>query len=230
VNPTQFAPGEDFDMYPRTFEQDYQKLANEQKVDAVFFPTENQLHPNQSQRTNKGTIVRVEGLSHILEGSIRPHFFQGVATVVTKLLLVVQPTKAFFGQKDGQQCVIVKTLVRDLFIPTEIVICPTVREKDGLAMSSRNVYLSPEERHIAPGLFRILSSTRTLFERGEQNCGKLIEYATAGLEKEGFTVQYINICNLETLEELQIVNIPAMLSVAVLLGKVRLIDNVILKC
>ncbi|ORY49145.1 Pantoate-beta-alanine ligase [Rhizoclosmatium globosum] len=221
VNPAQFAPTEDLDRYPRTFENDV-KLLSTVGVDAVFAPSVQEMYPagitlDVSKQT--GTFVEVKGKSHMLEGSVRPHFFRGVATVVTKLFNVIQPHKAFFGQKDGQQCAVIRTMSRDLLIPTEIVVCQTIRETDGLAMSSRNRYLSVEERETAPVLYRALRAAEVLFEGGERDANVLREVAGKILKESGVPVEYLSG---------KIGKDGAMMSGAVRIGKTRIIDNVLL--
>ncbi|KAI9335462.1 Pantoate-beta-alanine ligase [Obelidium mucronatum] len=232
VNPAQFAPTEDLDRYPRTFEADVQLLATV-GVDAVFSPAVKEMYPagivlDVSKQT--GAFVEVKGKSHMLEGSIRPHFFRGVATVVTKLFNVIQPHKAFFGQKDGQQCAVIRTMVRDLLIPTEVVVCETIREKDGLAMSSRNRYLNPEERQLAPVLYKALRAAEDLYNQGERNANVLRDAGLKILKESGVPVEYLSVANSLTLEEEPelIGTDGAMMSGAVRIGKTRIIDNIML--
>jgi pantoate--beta-alanine ligase len=220
VNPTQFAPAEDLDRYPRDVEGDLAKLA---KVGAhlVWLPEVATMYPTGSQ-----TWVAVEELSRGLESETRPHFFRGVATVVTKLLNQVQADVAVFGEKDYQQLLVVRRLARDLAIPTEIEGRATVREPDGLAMSSRNAYLAPEERRIAGALNRVLLDTATTLAQGEPAAPHL-EAARRELLSEGFTrVDYLELRDAETLAPLErVADRPARLLAAAFLGKVRLIDN-----
>ncbi|KAJ3415699.1 pantothenate synthase [Chytridiales sp. JEL 0842] len=232
VNPAQFAPTEDLDKYPRTFESDLELLAKE-GVDVVFAPTVSEMYPAGiclDVDKQVGTFVEVKGRSHQLEGKIRPHFFRGVATVVTKLLNATQPTKAFFGQKDGQQCAVIRSMVRDLLMPTEIVVCETIREPDGLAMSSRNRYLSAEERAVAPVLYKGLVEARKLFESGERRGEVLVDSARKVLEAEKrVQIQYLSVANSLSLEEEKLVGKDgAMMSGAILVGKTRIIDNILL--
>ncbi|KAJ3317866.1 pantothenate synthase [Blyttiomyces sp. JEL0837] len=176
-----------------------------------------------------GTFVEVKGKSHQLEGTIRPHFFRGVATIVTKLFNVIQPTKAFFGQKDGQQCAVVRSMVRDLLIPTEVVVCETVRESDGLAMSSRNRYLSPEERAVAPVLYKGLQAAKKLYDSGEKRTAVLLKECRSVIEKAGVPIEYVSVSNSLTLEdEPEVGPAGAMMSGAVKIGKTRIIDNILL--
>ncbi|KAJ3014387.1 UNVERIFIED_CONTAM: ATPase of 26S proteasome regulatory subunit 4, partial [Siphonaria sp. JEL0065] len=232
VNPAQFAPTEDLDRYPRTFEADV-KLLGSVGVDAVFSPAVQEMYPagivlDVSKQT--GAFVEVKGKSHMLEGSVRPHFFRGVATVVTKLFNVIQPHKAFFGQKDGQQCAVIRTMVRDLLIPTEVVVCQTIREQDGLAMSSRNRYLSPEERQLAPVLYRALKAAEDLYVAGERNANVLTDAGNKVLKESGVPVEYLSVANSLTLEEEagDVGKDGAMMSGAVRIGKTRIIDNILL--
>ncbi|KNC99018.1 pantoate-beta-alanine ligase [Spizellomyces punctatus DAOM BR117] len=233
VNPAQFAPHEDLGKYPRTMEQDVAMLT-EVGVDVIFLPNVKEMYPAGivlDVKDQQGTFVEVKGKSHQMEGSIRPHFFRGVATVVTKFLNIMQPTKAFFGQKDAQQCAVVRTMVRDLFIPTEIVVGETVREPDGLAMSSRNRYLSPEERAIAPVLYKALSAGQRAFNEGTaKSRDELIQIAKAIIDvQHGAELEYLSVANPFSLaEEEQVGSEGAIFSGAVRVGKTRIIDNVLL--
>lgn len=221
VNPTQFAPHEDFERYPRDERGDLAKLERE-GTHLVYLPTRETMYfPDHA------TWVTVEGLSEGLCGITRPHFFRGVATVVTKLFNRVQPDVAVFGEKDYQQLLVVRRLVRDLDLPIEIVGHPTVREPDGLAMSSRNAYLSAEERRIAPALFRILRETAARLARGAEAAGEL-EAARQALLQAGFTrVEYVELRHAETLAPLERASEgEGRLLAAVHLGGTRLIDNV----
>ncbi|GBD44043.1 Pantothenate synthetase [bacterium HR40] len=221
VNPTQFAPHEDFERYPRDERGDLAKLERE-GTHLVYLPTRETMYfPDHA------TWVTVEGLSEGLCGITRPHFFRGVATVVTKLFNRVQPDVAVFGEKDYQQLLVVRRLVRDLDLPIEIVGHPTVREPDGLAMSSRNAYLSAEERRIAPALFRILRETAARLARGAEAAAEL-EAARQALLEAGFTrVEYVELRHAETLAPLERASEgEGRLLAAVHLGGTRLIDNV----
>ncbi len=223
VNPTQFAPHEDFASYPRDMERDLELLRQE-GVDLVFAPEREEIYP-----PDFGTVVDVQGVTDMLEGSTRPSFFRGVATVVCKLLNMVQAERAYFGQKDAQQAVVVRKLVRDLNIPTEIVVCPTVREADGLAMSSRNAYLSPEERQAAPVLYQALTTAQQLYTAGERDAEVLRQGMLHVLLSEPLAqVDYVSAAHPETLQELEQVGATgALLSLAVRVGPARLIDNLI---
>ena len=224
VNPTQFGPGEDFESYPRNLTADAGKLA-EYNVDYVFAPPREEIYPN-----GFSTYVTVEGLSSELEGASRPGHFRGVATVVTILLNVVRPNFAFFGQKDAQQSIIIKQMVRDLALDTEVVVLPIVREESGLAMSSRNAYLNPEEREAATVLHRALTQARSAYDEGERNAARLIELVREPIEAQPLArIDYVSINDAVTLGKLEKIDEgPALLSLAVFVGKTRLIDNVVL--
>ena len=224
VNPTQFGPGEDLDGYPRDFERDVAMLAG-QGVDIVFAPGPDQMYPNVYS-----TYVDVGEMGERLEGKHRPGHFRGVVTVVTKLLTIVRPDRAYFGQKDGQQTLVIKRLNRDLNLGAEIVVMPTVREPDGLAMSSRNVYLTPRQRCNAAVLYKALCRARDMWRNGETDAGVLRgEMERVIDEGSPANVDYVSIAALDTLEEMGSVTAPAMASVAAWFGKARLIDNVILE-
>ena len=224
VNPTQFGAGEDFESYPRDLTADSALLA-EYNVDYVFAPTLEEIYPQ-----GFSTFVTVEGLSEQLEGASRPGHFRGVTTIVAILFNIVRPHFAFFGQKDAQQSVIVKQMVRDLALNTEIVVIPVVREESGLAMSSRNEYLNDEQRQAATVLSRALSQARAEYEEGEYSAARLIELVRSTIEKESLArIDYVSVNDAETLENLdKIEDRPVLLSLAVFVGKTRLIDNVVL--
>ena len=224
VNPTQFGPGEDFGAYPRDLTADSALLA-EYNVDYVFAPTMEEIYPQGSS-----TFVTVEGLSEQLEGASRPGHFRGVTTIVAILFNIVRPHFAFFGQKDAQQSVIVKQMVRDLAFDAEIVVLPVVREQSGLAMSSRNEYLNDEQLQAATVLSRALSQARTAYEDGECGAARLIELVRSIIEKEPLArIDYVSLNDAESLETLdKVEDRPALLSLAVFIGKTRLIDNVVL--
>lgn len=224
VNPTQFGPNEDFDRYPRDYPRDFALLEKEQ-VDFVFLPSQAEMYPH-----DYNTWVEVAGVTDRLEGAIRPGHFRGVATVVNKLFNIVEPTRAYFGQKDAQQCVVIKKMVADLNMNLEIVISPTVREPDGLAMSSRNVYLGPDERSQAPVLYQALSTARKMWIEGERNAAALQQAMADLIRKQPLAViEYISIADALTLRELENVVPPALISLAVRFGKTRLIDNILLE-
>ena len=220
VNPAQFAPDEDFSLYPRNQADDLAKLA-EAGVEAVFMPPVDEVYP-----PGFATTVTVGGVSEGLESASRPHFFDGVATVVTKLLLQCLPDVAFFGEKDYQQLATVRRLVADLDIPCRIEAVPTVRAADGLALSSRNAYLSADERRIAPQLFRVLSGMAAALAAGAA-AAEEVARGTRALEAAGFArIDYVAVCDGETLAPVTRVSGPARVLAAAWLGETRLIDNV----
>jgi len=223
VNPTQFGPNEDLAAYPRDMERDL-RLLDSLGVNLVWTPTPEIMYPGGYQ-----TWVQVEALAKPLEGAQRPGHFRGVATVVAKLFNGVQPAKAYFGQKDAQQVAVIRQMTRDLNFPIEIVVCPTVREPDGLAMSSRNAYLGPEQRQAATVLYRALSAAREAYESGERDAEKLRALMRATIAAEPLAkMQYVSCADYDTLEELDQVTGKALLSMAVFVGKTRLIDNFVL--
>jgi pantoate--beta-alanine ligase len=224
VNPAQFGPKEDYEHYPRDLTRDT-ALLTDYNVDYIFAPPPEEMYPR-----GYATYVNVEGLSDQLEGISRPGHFRGVATVVTVLLNTVRPDFAFFGQKDYQQALIIKRLVRDLALDTEIVVLPTIREDSGLAMSSRNTYLSSEEREAATVIHRALLKAREAYKAGERSAGKLVEAARKTIESEPRArLEYINVSNTENLEKLDKLDDQAILiTTAVFIGKTRLIDNIVL--
>ncbi len=224
VNPTQFGKHEDLSRYPRALDRDAELLAP-LGVDYLFTPTPDEIYPD-----GFATYVNVEGLSETLEGASRPGHFRGVATVLTILFQLVRPTQVFMGQKDAQQCVVVKKLVRDLRLPTEIVVVPTMREADGLAMSSRNQYLNPPERAAALVLFRALTKARELFANGEREAETITRAMQAIIAAEPLAaLDYIAVNEAETLAPIETIAEQAVvISLAVRIGKTRLIDNVML--
>jgi pantoate--beta-alanine ligase len=224
VNPTQFGPTEDFESYPRDLTRDSALLA-EYNVDYVFAPTSDEIYP-----AGFSTYVTVEGLSDKLEGASRPGHFRGVSTVVSILLNIVRPNFAFFGQKDAQQSIVIKQMVRDLAFDSEIVVLPIVREESGLAMSSRNSYLDEQERRAASVLSRALSQARAAFDEGEHSASRLVDLVRATIEQEPLArIDYVSVNDSETLAKLdRIDDRAAVLSLAVFFGKTRLIDNVVL--
>jgi len=222
VNPTQFRKNEDLSKYPRDIERDLNLI--EPLADLVWMPTAEIMYPQGYQ-----TWVEVEAVTKPLEGSMRPGHFKGVTTVVAKLFNGVQPHKAYFGQKDAQQAAVIRQMTRDLNFPIEIVVCPIVREADGLAMSSRNVYLDPEQRKAATVLFQSLNAAKELYENGERDAEKLREKMREVLASEPLAeVQYVSCADYDTLEELDVIKGKALLSMAVFFGKTRLIDNLVL--
>jgi pantoate--beta-alanine ligase len=224
VNPTQFGPNEDFASYPRDLTRDSALLA-EYNVDYVFAPTSEEIYP-----AGFSTYVTVEKLSDKLEGAARPGHFRGVTTVVSILLNIVRPNFAFFGQKDAQQSIVVKQMVRDLAFDTEIVVSPTVREESGLAMSSRNAYLDDHERRAATVLNRSLSQAKSLYDEGERSAPRLVESVRSTIGNEPLArIDYVSVNDAETLEKIdKLGEGPALLSIGVFIGKTRLIDNVVL--
>jgi pantoate--beta-alanine ligase len=223
VNPTQFGKNEDLSKYPRDIESDLKLI--EPLTDLVWMPTPEIMYPPGYQ-----TWVEVEAITSPLEGAMRPGHFRGVTTVVAKLFNGVQPHKAYFGQKDAQQAAAIRQMTRDLNFPIEIVVCPIVREADGLAMSSRNVYLDPEQRKAATVLFRSLSAAKELYESGERDADKIREKMKEVLADEPLAnVQYVSCADYDTLEELDEIKEKALLSMAVFVGKTRLIDNFVLE-
>ncbi len=224
VNPTQFGPNEDFARYPRTFERDCNLLEKE-GVDLVFAPSVEEMYP-----TGAVTYVTVEGMSDKLCGRSRPGHFRGVTTVVSKLFHIVEPDLAFFGQKDAAQVAIIRRMVRDLKMPVEIVVCPIVREPDGLAMSSRNAYLTPEQRKQALVLSRALRRVQQLFNAGERNAAKLIEAGKHVIAEEpSVRLDYLEIVDPETLEGVDVISSKALVAVASFAETTRLIDNLLLQ-
>jgi|SRR5215813_5599478 len=224
VNPTQFGPKEDFSKYPRTLEKDAELLKAE-KVDFIFNPSVEEMYP-----PGASTWLTVEGLSEKLDGRSRPGHFQGVTTVVSKLFNIVQPDIAVFGQKDAAQAAIIRKMARDLDFDVRIVICPIVREKDGLALSSRNVYLNPEQRKQATVLYRSLMRVQTLVDQGESNAARLIAVGRQVIAEEPqVRLDYFEIVNWETLDPAPDVSQGALVAVAAYVGETRLIDNVVLQ-
>ena len=223
VNPAQFGPREDFKTYPRDIERDLKILARE-NTDIVFLPSVEEMYPPGFDGwVDMGKIARR------LEGASRPGHFRGVATVVAKLFNIVLPTRAYFGQKDAQQTIVIKKMVADLNMNLKIITVPTVREADGLAISSRNAYLNTEERQAATVLYRSLCLSQRLWAEGEKEAGKIREQMTALIQNEPrATIDYVTIAEPETLEDMEVVKAPALVPLAVRIGKTRLIDNVVL--
>ena len=225
VNPSQFGPQEDLSAYPRDLERDLALLRDE-GVDLVFTPSVEEIYP-----PGFTTWVDVGGLGDRLEGAHRPGHFRGVATVVAKLFNIIRPDRAYFGQKDGQQSAVIRKMVRDLDLDVEVVMVPTVRDSDGLALSSRNAYLTEEQRRAAPVVYRALQLAQRLWQEGITDGSWIRSETRLVLESEGLIerIDYVSVANAETLEELDIVKGRVMVSVAVQLGKPRLIDNIILE-
>lgn len=223
VNPTQFSPMEDLSAYPRDLERDL-ALLDSRGVDLVWTPEPQVVYPPGFQ-----TYVTVEEVSRPLEGASRPTHFRGVATVVAKLFNVFQPDRAYFGQKDAQQAVVIRQMARDLDFPLEVVVCPIVREADGLALSSRNVYLTPEQRAAAPVLSRALTAARACWDAGERDGERLRAAMLSVLAGEPLAlVDYVSAADPATLAELGRATDGALLSMAVRVGRARLIDNLLL--
>jgi len=223
VNPTQFGPSEDFKAYPRNTERDLALLEKE-RVDVVLIPSAEDMYPQEYN-----TWVEVEKTTERLEGSHRPGHFKGVATVVAKLFNIVEPTKAYFGQKDAQQALVIKKMVADLNMNLEVIVVPTVRESDGLAMSSRNIYLNPQERQAATVLHKALNQAQQLLQKGEKDAELIRQVMTSIITKEPLAaIDYVSIADAQTLEELSQIDRPAIASLAVRIGKTRLIDNTLL--
>ena len=223
VNPTQFGPGEDLSKYPRDLARDL-SLLESAGVNLVWTPTPEVMYPPTFQ-----TWVTVEELTKGLEGAMRPGHFRGVTTVVAKLFNDVLPQKAYFGQKDAQQAAVIRQMTKDLDFPIEIVVCPTVREADGLAMSSRNAYLNPDERMAATVLFRALSAAKSAYDEGERCAEILRRIMIETINAEPLAkLQYVSCADYDTLEELEFVRGKALLSMAVYVGKTRLIDNFVI--
>lgn len=223
VNPTQFGPNEDLAKYPRAFEQDA-SLLESAGVDLLFAPSSEDMYP-----AGATTFVTVEQLSSRLDGLSRPGHFRGVATIVAKLFNIIQPDAAFFGQKDAAQVAVLRRMVRDLNFPVELIVCPTVREPDGLAMSSRNRYLSLQERKSALALSRALFAMQSLAQSGEHGSDKLLAAGLRVVNAEpGIRLDYLTVVNPDTLESLENVSAGALLAIAAFAGVTRLIDNVLL--
>jgi pantoate--beta-alanine ligase len=223
VNPTQFGPNEDLAKYPRDLPRDL-ALLETAGVDLVWAPTEQVMYPPGFQ-----TWVQVDTLTRRLEGETRPGHFRGVTTVVAKLFNAVLPDRAYFGQKDAQQAAVVRRMTRDLDFPIEIIVCPTKREADGLAMSSRNTYLNPDERRAAIVLFRALGTAKALFDSGERDAENLRARVREMVNSEPLAkLQYVSCADYDSLEELEKVQGKALISVALFIGKTRLIDNFVI--
>jgi len=223
VNPTQFLPNEDFKTYPRDEQRDLVLLEME-GADLVFLPAVEEMYARDSY-----TFIDLQGLSEVLEGASRPGHFRGVATVVAKLFNLTEPTRAYFGQKDAQQALVIQKMVADLNMNLEIIVCPTIREEDGLAMSSRNVYLKPEERQTAKVIPRAIFLAQELWEAGERDAETIRRRMRQIIESApGAEIDYVSIADPETLTELEKIGGKALVSLAMKIGSVRLIDNVTL--
>jgi len=224
VNPAQFGPGEDYERYPRDLTKDT-ALLTDYNVDYIFAPTVEEMYPR-----GFSTYVTVDGLSEQLEGAARPGHFRGVATVVAILLNTVRPDFAFFGQKDAQQALVIKRLVKDLAFDTELVVLPTVREDSGLAISSRNLYLSQDEQAAAGVIHRALKEAKAAYRDGERSAGKIADVVRSMIEGEPRArLDYVTVADAETMERLdKLDDRPILIALAVYLGKTRLIDNMVL--
>lgn len=223
VNPLQFGPNEDFSKYPRAIERD-KSLLEAEKVDLLFAPSSEEMYPPGAI-----TEVYVAGLSEKLDGKSRPGHFKGVTTVVAKLFEIVRPDRAYFGQKDAAQVAVLRKMVHDLNMDVELIVCPIVREKDGLAMSSRNAYLSPEQRKQALVLNRALMRVQAMADRGEKNAAALQEAGQQVIaEESGARLDYFEIVDANTLDPLEDISKGALVAVAVHVGTTRLIDNLVL--
>jgi pantoate--beta-alanine ligase len=224
VNPVQFGPNEDFERYPRDIDRDI-KMAEAAGVDVVFSPSVSEMYPDGYK-----TYVEVEGITNILCGRTRPGHFKGVTTVVNKLFNIVQPDRAYFGQKDAQQVVVIKKMVSDLNMNLEVVSCPIVREKDGLAMSSRNVYLGGEERKSALILSKSLFEAEELIKKGETGKENILKYIIDRIKSEkSAQIDYIEIVNADSLDSIEFLEGRVLIALAVKFGNTRLIDNVIVE-
>ncbi len=224
VNPLQFGPNEDLVKYPRNFDRDRELLAKE-GADFIFAPSVEEMYPPGAV-----TYVTVEGLSDKLCGRSRPGHFRGVTTVVSKLFDIVEPDRAFFGQKDAAQSTIIRRMVRDLNIPVQVVVCPIVREPDGLAMSSRNSYLDAQQRKSALGLYRSVTAVQGRFDQGERKAHALIEAGKQTFTHEPLVrLDYFEIVNPETLDPVDDLSRGGLAAVAAFVGNVRLIDNIVLR-
>ncbi|HOM02811.1 MAG TPA: pantoate--beta-alanine ligase [Acetivibrio sp.] len=224
VNPTQFGPNEDFDRYPRDMERDL-RLAEAAGVDVVFAPSVKEMYPDGFK-----TYVNVEGITEVLCGKSRPGHFRGVTTIVTKLFNIVEPHRAYFGQKDAQQVAVIKKMVKDLNMNVEIITCPIVREEDGLAMSSRNVYLSDEDRKSALILSKSLMESEELIKNGETSGDKIKKYIIDRIQTEkNAQIDYVEVVNADTLESIDEIKGKVLIALAVRFGSTRLIDNIIVE-
>lgn len=222
VNPTQFGENEDFDAYPRNLDRD-RGLAEQAGVDVLFVPQAKAMYPE-----NYSTYVNVHGITEVMCGASRPGHFRGVTTIITKLFNIIGPHRAYFGQKDAQQALVVRRMTEDLNFPVEIRVMPIIREADGLAMSSRNTYLSEAERQAALIIPKSLSAGKTLLENGERNGRRIAKKVEEILKSEPLArIDYIAVKNADTLEEAETINGSVLVAVAVWIGKTRLIDNFI---
>jgi len=224
VNPTQFGPREDFKKYPRNLKQD-SSLCRKDGVDIIFYPDRKAMYPADYR-----TFVSVEGLGDVLCGGTRPGHFKGVATAVTKLFNIVNPDIAYFGQKDAQQAIIIQRMVNDLNMPFKIKVMRTIREKDGLAASSRNIYLNEKERKTATALYEALKKARDLISKGSQNAQGIIRQIKSIIKERGIArIDYISIVDLDNLEPIKKINSNCLIALAAWVGGTRLIDNITIR-
>lgn len=224
VNPIQFGPNEDLDKYPKDFKRD-ETLAREAGVDVIFYPSAKEMYPE-----GYATYVNVEGLTDVLCGASRPGHFRGVTTVVAKLFGIVKPDMAYFGQKDAQQAIVIKKMAEDLNMDIDIKVLPTVREKDGLAMSSRNVYLSQDERKDAAILYQSLKKAESLINQGERDPKKIVKIMEETVkEKPTAKIDYIAVLDTKTLKDVKTISGEILIALVVFIGKTRLIDSIMIK-
>lgn len=224
VNPTQFGPSEDFEKYPRDMERDL-SLAESAGVDVVFAPSVAEMYPEEYK-----TYVNVEDITGVLCGLSRPGHFRGVTTVVNKLFNIIEPNKAYFGQKDAQQVIVIKKMVRDLNMNLEIVTCPIIRESDGLAISSRNVYLNSEERKAAVILSKSLFEVEEIIKQGERSCVKVVQYLKDRIKSEDLAeIDYVEVVSVNGLEAIEQIRESVLIALAVRFGRTRLIDNIMME-
>ncbi len=224
VNPTQFGPSEDFEKYPRDMERDL-SLAESAGVDVVFAPSVAEMYPEEYK-----TYVNVEDITGVLCGLSRPGHFRGVTTVVNKLFNIIEPNKAYFGQKDAQQVIVIKKMVRDLNMNLEIVTCPIIRESDGLAISSRNVYLNSEERKAAVILSKSLFEVEEIIKQGERSCVKVVQYLKDRIKSEDLAeIDYVEVVSVNGLESIEQIRESVLIALAVRFGRTRLIDNIMME-
>lgn len=224
VNPVQFGVNEDYSTYPRDMERD-SRLASEAGVDVIFAPSMSEMYPK-----GYSTYVNLDGMTETLCGKSRPGHFRGVTTVVTKLFNIVEPNKAYFGQKDAQQAAVIKKMVKDLNMNVEVVVCPIVREQDGLAMSSRNVYLSDEERKAALVLSKSLLEAEKMISDGEISKEKIVQSIITKIKHNPLaSIDYVEVVNADTLDDIELIKGRVLIALAVKIGKTRLIDNIIME-
>jgi len=225
VNPAQFAAGEDFEKYPRDIKKDLKMLKESKNVHCVFTPDAKDIYPE-----SYATYVELAGeMPKIMEGITRPTHFKGVTTIIAKLLNIVKPGMIYLGQKDLQQAVILKKMIKDLDYPAQAVICPVIREKDGLAMSSRNVYLTPEQRNSAPVLYKSLQMAQSMIELGERDAEVLVKEIKRKLKDENVEIDYVEVVDPDTLAKKERISDSTAIVAVIYVGKIRLIDNVVIE-